>query len=242
MKPIKWILAEDHPDSMEIIKYFIGELPDFQLVASCTNGEELVEMVMVMKPDLVITDINMPKKNGILAIKECLSFHPTLKFIFLTGNDEFAIEAFEINTVDYLVKPIERTRLMVAMEKARNILQFEHGDGDTRNHRLHMLPLKEQNCTQYIPLSDIYFIEKAGKKCLVYTKAQIYETSESISKIMSRLDDSFFQAHRSNIINLKKISQIIPQNETYMVHFKDYDKPASLSKLKINEVRERMLQ
>jgi two-component system, LytTR family, response regulator len=241
MRPIKWILAEDHPDSMEIIKYFIGNRPDFQLVGCCANGEELVETVIRTKPDLLLTDINMPRKNGLQAVKDCLVFHPTLKYIFLTGYDEFAIEAFEIATVDYLVKPIDRNRLMAALEKAKTLLQFEWGEGEVEAQKLKMLPLKEQNCTQYIPLSDIYFIEKIGKKCLVYTKAQIYETSEAIGKILSRLDDSFFQAHRSNIINLAKISQITPQNETYIVYFKDYDKTASLSKLKINEVRERML-
>lgn len=103
-----------------------------------------------------------------------------------------------------------------------------------------MLHLKEQNSTQYIPLSDIYFIEKAGKKCLVYTTNEIYETSEPMNKIINRLDDTFFQAHRSNIINLSKITQIMPQNETYVVLFENYDKQASLSKLRINEVRERM--
>ncbi|MDQ1143751.1 two-component system LytT family response regulator [Bacillus sp. SORGH_AS 510] len=240
MQPIRWVLAEDHEDSMEIIKYFINEMPDFQLIGTCTNGDDLVDLVMRLKPDLVLTDINMPKKNGMQAVKECLFFHPALKLIFLTGFDQFAIEAFEISAVDYLVKPIEKERLQWALEKAKTILQFEKGQLAAEDHCIHMLHLKEQNSTQYIPLSDIYFIEKAGKKCLVYTTNEIYETSEPMNKIINRLDDTFYQAHRSNIINLSKITQIMPQNETYVVLFENYDKQASLSKLRINEVRERM--
>jgi two-component system, LytTR family, response regulator len=240
MNPIKIILADDHEDSIEIMEYFIRDLSDFEIVGSCHNGDKLVEEVMLKKPDLVLTDINMPMKNGMQAIKECLSFSPDMKFIFITGYDEYAVKAFEIAAVDYIVKPLEKIRLYQALVKAKAIISFEQSEPQMEEFNMNILPLKDQHSIQFIPLTNIYFIEKAGKKCLVYTKTGIYETSETMAKILTRLDASFFQSHRSYIINLNEISQITPQNETFIVYFKDCDKQASISKLKINEVRERI--
>lgn len=242
MNQINIVIADDHQVSIEIMEQFIHELPGFEVIGTCNNGEELIEEVIIKKPDLVITDINMPRKNGVEAIRECVSFIHNLKFIFFTGYDEFAIEAFRLSAVDYIVKPIEKERLYVALEKAKKIIQIEedqlmeHSSQEARAN----LPLREQNSVRYIPLSDIYFIEKAEKKCLVYTEGKIYETNEPISKLMEKLDESFYQAHRSYIINLHKVSHIAPRNESYIVHFENYQNQASISKLKINEVKERM--
>jgi PAS domain S-box-containing protein len=242
MNQIKLLLADDHSDSLEIIKYFLSDLPEFQLIGQCENGNDLVDQVLIKKPDLVLTDINMPMKNGFQAIKECLRFYPNLKVIFVTGYDDFAIEAFEIAAVDYIVKPIEKIRLFQALEKAKDIISFEQGKRETHQGDLNrkVLPLKDHTCTRFIPLADIYFIEKIGKKCLVYTKTEIYETNETIGRILTRLGDNFFQAHRSYIINLQEVTQITQLNETFIASFKDYDKHAGISKLKINEVKERI--
>ncbi|MDQ0974595.1 two-component system LytT family response regulator [Neobacillus niacini] len=243
MNPIKVLLADDNLASLEIMKYFISDLPDFQLVGQCENGEELVEKVMVKKPDLVLTDINMPKKNGVKAIRECLSFCPNVKVIFITGYDEFAVEAFEIAAVDYIVKPVEKIRLYQALEKAKNFINLEQRKKESHFPKVNrdVLAVRDVNCTLIIPMNHIYFIEKAGKKCLIYTDTEVYETNETISRIATLLDESFFQAHRSYIINLQKITQIMQQNETFIAFFKDIDKHAGISKLKINEVRARIL-
>lgn len=242
MNPIKVLLADDNQESLEIMKYFISDLPDFQIVGLCENGDELVENVMVMKPDLVLTDIKMPKKNGVKAIRECLSFRPKVKVIFITGFDEFAVEAFDIAAVDYMVKPIERIRLLQALDKAKKLIYFEQGKMEIRFPKVNrdVLALREGKCTLFIPISDIYFIEKTGKKCLIYTNTDVYETNETIGMIGTRLNEDFFQAHRSYIINLQKITQIKQKNETFIAYFKDFDKHAGISKLKINELRERI--
>lgn len=244
MDPIKILLVDDNQDFIKIMEHFIQGFPESQLIGICNNGEELVEQVMLKKPDLVLTDINMPIKNGIEAVKECLSFYPHLKCIFITGYDGFAIEAFRISAVDYIVKPIEKIRLYQALEKAKNLLQFERGKLELdiqEENKIKNLPLRDQNSIRYIPLTDIYFIEKTGKKCLVYTKSEIYETNETIGKLLDRLDHSFFPSHRSYIINLKKVSHITPHNETYIAHFQNNLNQASISKLKINEVRDRII-
>lgn len=242
MVPIRIVLVDDNQDAIEIIQFFIGNKEGFEIVGICRNGEELIDEIIVKKPDLILADINMPKKNGLDAVKECLSFYPNLKFIFITGYDEFAISAFRMAAVDYIVKPVEKERLYKALEKAVNIIQYEQGsrDADEIRKPIKNLVLRDQNCIRYIPHEDIYFVEKSGKKCFVFTAEDVYETAENISRIYEKLDDSFYSAHRSYIINLKKVSHIIPHHETYIAYFHHFDKHASISKLKINEVRDKI--
>jgi two-component system, LytTR family, response regulator len=242
MEPIRIVLADDNEDSREIVRFFIGSLSSFEIVGACRNGEELIDEVLIQKPDLILTDINMPLKDGVDAIKECLTFHPTVKFIFITGYDNYAITAFQLAAVDYIVKPVEKIRLFKALEKAKNMIDFEKGNIEThaKERNIKNLVIKDMNCTRYIPMDEILFIEKTGKKCFVYTQDEIFETSENISKIYDKLDHTFYSAHRSYIINLKKVSHITPHHETYIASFHDYDRQASISKLKINEVRDKI--
>lgn len=238
MNRIRVIIVDDNEDSLEILQYFLAQLSDFEVVGTCKNGDELIDEVMKSKPDLLLADINMPKKNGVLAIKECLEFYSKLKFIFITGYDEYSVEAFEIAATDYIVKPIEKHRLYKALEKAKKAIMYERNNSN--RVQIKMLPIKNQNGTSYIPQNEIYFVEKDGKKCLVYTKDKIFETSENISKLTEKLEPYFYSAHRSYIINLKLVVYIVPQNETYLAYFSDFNRQASISKLKINEVKARM--
>jgi two-component system, LytTR family, response regulator len=239
MNQIKLLLADDNQESLEILEHFIENIQGgFQVVGKCNDGEQLIDLVMQLKPDLVITDINMPKKNGIEAMKECLSFYPTLRVIFITGYEEYAVEAFRLHAIDYVIKPYEKTRLYQALEKAREIITYT--PKEKRYEKIKNLPIKQKNSTYFVPLDEIFFIEKSEKKCLVYTKKQVFETSESISKILEKSDNHFFLAHRSYIINLQKVSHIVPQKESYISYFYDFDMNASVSKLKINEMRDRL--
>jgi two-component system, LytTR family, response regulator len=242
MNTIQTLLVDDHEDSLEILQFFMESIPGIQIIGTCRNGDELLDDVMRMKPDLVLTDINMPKKNGMNAIQECLTFDPHLKFIFITGYDEYAIEAFRINAVDYIVKPVEKGRLYQAIERAKKVISLEQSQSNPipTKPSVKKLQIRDRSCTRYIPLDDIYFFEKIGKKSFIYTKHEIYETTEPLGNLVKRLDETFFQTHRSYIIHLDKISLITPQFETFTAFFHDYDKQASISKLKINEVRERM--
>jgi two-component system, LytTR family, response regulator len=243
MKPIRTLIVDDNEDSLDIIEIFMEDFPDFEIIGKCKNGEELIDQVIVQKPELVITDINMPKKNGLQAIHECRSLFPAIKFLFITGYDEFALKAFDIAAVDYIVKPVEKVRFDQAMKKAKTAIEFdryETGKVIKDEPVIKNLSFKIQNSVVYIPLADIYFIEKSGKKSLIYTKDKVFETSDSIGKLAERLDETFFSGHRSYLINLTKISHITPHNETFIAYFYGLDQQASISKLKINEIREKI--
>ncbi|WP_110111617.1 LytTR family DNA-binding domain-containing protein [Bacillus sp. CGMCC 1.16541] len=241
MSEIKVIIADDNPDSVEIVHYFIEEISPFSVVGKCHDGEALIKEVMEKQPHLLFVDIDMPKMNGLDAIGECLKIKPDLKFVFITGYDEFAVKAFELSALDYIVKPIEKTRLYIALDRAKQSIDIKKEEQLSPQKPLKRLPVKFNGSTYYIPVEEIIFIEKSGKKCLIYTKAKVYETYENISDLYKYLDPHYFyQTHRSYIVNLQKISHITPKNETYFAYFLDHDQYAHISKLKIQDIQKRL--
>jgi diguanylate cyclase (GGDEF)-like protein len=123
---IKIVIADDHEPSRKFIRRFLESMHQITIVAEAADGESLLRLVEQYRPNLVLVDISMPKLNGIKAIKECLKILPQLKVIFITGHNEYAVEAFDISAVDYIVKPIQRDRLITAIEKAKAILKMSY--------------------------------------------------------------------------------------------------------------------
>lgn len=241
MEQIKLILVDDHEDSLDILHFYIKQLPDFQIIDMCRNGDDLIDSVMTNNPDVILLDINMPKINGIEAIRECLKIKSNLKFIFVTSYDQYAVQAFEISALDYIVKPVDKTRLYSALEKVKTIKQSEVIHEQNRNYH-QRLTIKEGLDLYYIPTNDILFIEKVNKKCHIYTTNNTFSTSETIGHLLNQLPCSdFFLSHRSNIINLLKLSHVISVNQTYIAYFYNTDKYAHVSKLKIEELQQRLL-
>ncbi|WP_367590672.1 LytR/AlgR family response regulator transcription factor [Heyndrickxia ginsengihumi] len=225
---------------MNILHHFLKPLSNIRVIAQCHSSDELRELVRLEKPDLLLLDIQISNVDGIRAVQDCLMIHPDVKVIFITKCDEYAIEAFRMNAVDYILKPIERLRLYQAINKAESMILYERRQMKEKNNR--NLIIKDHKGTTYVPLQEIIFIEKYGAKCLVYTKEWIYETNGNLGDLMTELDDYFFLAHRSYIINLTKISQIVMKNDTYTAQFWDFEHYASISKLRIKALKEKMLQ
>jgi two-component system LytT family response regulator len=237
---IKTVLADDHPDSLKVMEIILKRHQRFQIVATCSDGEELINQVIKCKPDLVITDIKMPKFNGIEVIKKCRQFDYNVNFIFVTGFDDFAVEAFNVDAIDYIVKPFNMERFFAALDKAIEMIQYKR-QLQLKQSRS-KLKINSSGSVYYIPIEDIFFIEKQGKKCLIHGRNKVYETNKSISALYQRLNDIFYLSHRSYIINLKKISHISSSNETYLAHFEGIPNYAHISKLKIKEIKEKIQQ
>lgn len=234
LRKIKIVIAEDNNDFRNLLQFFLKPLKNFEVIGVANDGLELVDLNFTLKPDLLLIDIHMPNLNGINAYKECVKTNPKAKCIFITAYDKFALEAFELNALDYIVKPFEKKRLYLALERANEIIERETPiiKNDNSIH-LKRLLVKFDGTLFVISLNSIIFIEKVNRKTYVHTKEQIYETYETLEAIKGNLDEHFFASHRSYIINLKHISQIKNEGETYFAFFRDYLKYAYVSKLKV---------
>jgi two-component system LytT family response regulator len=129
-----------------------------------------------------------------------------LKIIFAAGFNEFAVEAFAISSVDYMVKPVEKNRVYKALERAKAVILNDWEAADLSGNK--RLAVRSNSSLYYIAFNDIIFIEKSGKKCIIYTVNQTVETYENISDIFMQLDSNFYRTHRSYIVNLRMLSHI----------------------------------
>ena len=228
------LVAEDDAASRKLLRHFIGSLPDYKIVGEATDGEELIRMIAAEKPELLLVDINMPFVNGIEAAKACKELFPWLQVIFITGHDEYAVEAFDVKATDYLLKPIERGRLYAALERAVQMIQYHNQKQSTPKKDLR---IKQHKNMIFIPLDDIVFIERLERKSMIHTPQQIFETYEALSSLEEYLDDRFIASHRSYIINIKLLTRIEAAGQMYKAYFRDYDKPARISKNKLDKVQ-----
>ncbi|MFV8828222.1 LytR/AlgR family response regulator transcription factor [Alkalihalobacterium sp. APHAB7] len=228
---IKVVIAEDHIDAQEIIASFIEPLKTFEVIGIVDNGESLLELNFNRKPNLIIADINMPKLNGIEAISSCLKVNPDLKFIYTTAYDDYAVKAFDLNAVDYVMKPIKQDRLYIALERVSALLLNQSQVG-----KKEILTIKRDSTSYFIHFSKIVCIEKENRKTIIHTEDQKYETNESLDSMFKRLNDHFFRTHRSFIVNVNYISHIVLEGETYFAYFRNYPHYAHVSKRRINEL------
>jgi len=236
MVNLRIIISDDDTTTRILIRQFIEKLPYVTVVAEAANGEELVDFIIRERPHLVLADIKMPELNGMNAIKECLKLQPKLKFIFVTCYDEFAVEAFNIKAVDYVVKPILRLRLYEAIERAKSLIELEmNSDANIIHKSKQKIQVKINKSTYLISNDDILFIEKLGRKSAIHTVNQnVLETYDDIEGFQ-KID--LVKTHRSYLVNLSKISKITKTGETYQAYFGDYTKTAHIAKSKINDIQ-----
>lgn len=239
---MKIVIAEDDSASRKILKLFISKSSDYTIVGEAKNGEELIRHLVVEKPDIAIVDIGMPLLSGMEAVKYCKEILPDLQVIFLTGFDNYAMEAFDINAADYILKPIERERLMKALDRATLLRNSNPSEKPEINsvQQEKKLVLKHYNNFSIIPYEEIYYIEKTDRKTLIHTKSKIHQNNEPLSDLFMNLPEGFIQAHRSYIINLNHLSNIETKGQTYYASFLHYGGKAKISKNHLKEVRDKL--
>ncbi len=233
---MKVLIAEDNAASRKLLKHLIKSVPNYQIVGEAVNGEELINKVMAEKPDIVLVDINMPLLNGMEAVKSCKKILPTLQVIFITGHDEYALEAFGVNAIDYIVKPIERDRLYSALERSA-VFSKQTGTILPPAPVKKDLMIKQRNQYSFIPLDEIIFIERADRKSVIHTVNQKIELNEALTDLEEILDSRFVASHRSFIINLQYLNRIETVGQSYIAHFKNYEETAKVSKNKLVELQ-----
>ncbi|MFC7372991.1 LytR/AlgR family response regulator transcription factor [Fictibacillus iocasae] len=239
MKTYNLLIADDDPTSRNVLKQLLHPLPQFVVCGEAENGEELINQAAALRPDLILLDINMPQTNGINAIKEIMKFSSKMKFIIITGHDEYAVEAFSLSVLDYIMKPVERSRLFSALQKAE--VQFNMMQNDQNRKATKKLLMKNKGSVSFIAFEDILFIEKAERKAHIHTLDTVYETTDTLETLARKIDQRFIMAHRSYIINMDWIENITPVDETFRVSFRHYAEIAHISKHKMSNVQ-KMIQ
>lgn len=211
---MKTLIVDDERLARQELKTLLSEFDSIEVVGESSNGDEAIKDIAEHKPDLVFLDIQMPGKSGFDLIEE-LDFVPYV--VFVTAYDEYAIKAFEVNALDYLLKPIEPNRLKEALRKVELRLSedrmhdseapVKHDDGILGLDN--QIFLKDGEKCWFVSLADVRLFESEGNYVRVYFKDKKPLILKSLNNLEKRLDPNcFFRTNRKFIVNLKWVENV----------------------------------
>ncbi|MHC1739412.1 MAG: LytR/AlgR family response regulator transcription factor [Ignavibacteriaceae bacterium] len=208
------IIVDDESLAREIIKKYLLGFPEISLVAECSNGFEGVKAINELKPDLLFLDIQMPKLTG-FELLELLDAPPLI--IFTTAFDQFAIKAFEVNAVDYLLKPFSKERFAEAVTKASAALNKNEAQPldelidytVSEKSFINKIIIKENSRIFIYPVGEIVSIEAQDDYVMIYTLSSRHLKQKTMKFYEDKLDPSqFIRIHRSHIVNTGMIKNL----------------------------------
>jgi two-component system LytT family response regulator len=223
MPDIRCIVVDDEPLAVELLADYLQKTPGMQLVLKTTHVLDALHQVQDGKADLLFLDIQMPELTGIQFMKIMRGACPV---ILTTAYSEYALESYEFDVVDYLLKPVTFERFMVAIEKARRRLEQQKPEIEKPSH----IFIKTEYRLQRVELNDILYIEALRDYVALHTAKGKIMTLESLRNMEEMLPGEFVRIHRSYIINKNKIDylergkvvinkQYLPVGDTYREKF-----------------------
>jgi two-component system LytT family response regulator len=210
----KAIIIDDERLARNELKKLLSEYPEIEVVAEAANASEGIQRIDEHHPDLIFLDIQMPGKTGFEMLAE-LDRAPHV--IFTTAYDEYALRAFEVNALDYLLKPVEPKRLSDAIQKLEHVDEKESDEEDPQNiargplGEFDQVFVKDGERCWFVKLTDIRLFESVGNYAKVFFGTNKPLILKSLNALEERLDEKiFFRANRKHIVNLRMIDKVEP--------------------------------
>ncbi|RYY15608.1 MAG: response regulator transcription factor [Chitinophagaceae bacterium] len=203
-KEIKCVIIDDEPPALQLLAEYVSGFPELKLLQTFNDAIEGREFIQANKVDLLFVDINMPDISGLELVK---SLDPQIMVIFTTAHKKFAIEGFELNAIDYLLKPISRDRFSKAVRKAAEYFEYKSATKDDRSGSLFVY--SEYRMVK-IDLSQVIYIESLEDYIrIVFEKDRPVLTLMTLKKVLEKLPSSRFRRiHRSYIVSIEKVKMI----------------------------------
>lgn len=212
------LIVDDEAPARQRLKRLLTDLEGLEIIGEAEDGAQAVELIEQERPDLVLLDIQMPGLDG-FGVIEALEQPPPI--VFITAYDEYAIRAFEINALDYLLKPFSKERLEQAIHRAQEV------QTDEQHFALRLAPLLESlasqgqhltrlavralNCIRVLNADEVDWISVENEQTFVHVGGETYPIQRTLAELEARLDPTrFFRTHRSAIVNLDRVKEIVP--------------------------------
>ena len=240
------VLVDDEELARDELAFLLGQVRGVEIVGTAGNGIEAVETINRLKPDVVFLDIQMPGLTGFEVARRMIDAETPSHIIFVTAYDQHAIEAFEVNAVDYLLKPVDAARLDVAIQRTRRLIAFERpAEPSTeaavagvtpaqlekiveivaeRRHRRDRLALKVGERFLLVQADEVIYASLANDVITVVAGKHVGTSScRTLDELQEQLDPGiFWRVHRSHLVNINKVKEIVPWfNRNYLLRMKD---------------------
>jgi len=241
---VKVIIVEDEILAQQELSWLIKAHSQMEIVATFDDGLDVLKYLQHNKVDALFLDINIPSLDGVLLAQNISQFAHKPFIVFITAWKEHAVEAFELEAFDYILKPYQESRIITMLQKLEAAWQQQSGmSGSTvatrENDTINLIKDERIIVTS---IHDIYYAEAHEKMTFVYTRRESYVMPMNITEFCSKLPTAhFFRCHRSYCVNLNKIREIEPWfNNTYILRLRDLDFQVPVSRSKVKEFRQLM--
>ncbi len=230
MEKVKCVIIDDEKLARDLVKNYLSDIDNIEIVEECKNGFAGIKAVQNHKPDLVFLDIQMPKING-FEMLELLEEPPSI--IFTTAFDQYALKAFEVNAIDYLLKPFSKERFDDAVKKAlsklyqnvdtKNTLEKLRKHVDEKDEFLNRIVVKDKSKITIVPVEDVIYLEAKGDYVEIITDNSKHLKQKTMKYYESHLDPSIYiRIHRSYILNINYLQDIeLMEKESYRAILKN---------------------
>lgn len=241
---MKVLIVEDEVLAQQELNWLIKEHSQMEVVGTFDDGMDVLKYLQHHEVDAIFLDINIPSLDGVLLAQNISKFAHKPFIVFITAWKEHAVEAFELEAFDYILKPYQESRIIGMLQKLEATFQQQSGATSvnaTARESLTINLVKDERII-VTDINDIYYAEAHEKMTFVYTRREAYVMSMNITEFCNRLPEShFFRCHRSYCVNLSKIREIEPWfNNTYILRLRDLDFQVPVSRSKVKEFRQLM--
>ena len=228
MHKIRTLLVDDEPIARRGIRQQLKSETDVEIIGECANGEEAVAAIRAQSPDLVFLDVQMPLLSGFGVVEE-VGVDQLPAVVFVTAYDEHAIRAFEVNALDYLLKPIEPRRFQKTLNRVRDQLNqssdkqlneklaallemLEHSDAILKKQSyLERVVIKESERVLMLPVADVEWITAHGNYVQIHTRSRAHLLRDTMDAMERKLDPAkFVRLRRSTIVNAERVRELKP--------------------------------
>jgi two-component system LytT family response regulator len=236
MQKLRTIIVDDEPLALKLLRTVLSEISDVEIVAECSNGKQAVEAATELEPELIFLDIQMPGMNGFDVIKS-LQTDIMPMVVFVTAYDQYAVDAFDLHAVDYVLKPLDSERIARSVDRAIDRLKndvdrsfkspligaieeiSERASKEKSDESVNNLPdgmkrkllVRDSGVVKVIPFDDIDWVDAAGDYMCVHAVGETHVIRSTLRDLMSKLDDNLFvRIHRSTIVNVERVVSVTP--------------------------------
>ncbi len=230
---IRTLIVEDEEPARAIVKEYLKSISEIEIIGEASDGFSGAKAINEMKPDLVFLDVQMPKLTGFELLE--LLDHPCL-IVFTTAYDQYALKAFEMNAVDYLLKPFSLTRFQEAIQRA--IVRFHANQTDVKTAEaviktneetieyLERIAVRKGGSIEVIPVGDIIYVESDGDYVVIHTSKGKFMKEKTMKYLETHLvPANFVRIHRSYIVNVEKIQRLeLYEKDSYLVVLQNGEK------------------
>ncbi|MDF2874799.1 MAG: lytR 1 [Sporomusa sp.] len=245
LRQIRVIVVDDEEPSRSELRYLLEQFDDIKIIGEFNSGEEVSRALVTLNPHLIFIDIEMPGINGIQTAEKISKNNSVPLLVFATAHEEFAVKAFELNAVDYLLKPFSAKRVSQCIGKVRNLLNeamsatLKLRDAGVMLHSLQKLAIEYNGKTYVVDTKSIIAVCCTEGQLSIHLANKCYYSNMSLQDFQSRLDERlFFRTHRAYLVNLEKIREMVPWfNGTYNLILEGFDRDVPVSRQQVSKLK-----